>query len=136
MNRGLEIVRRLLLTAMWAIIIFISIGSPAVGIKNYWEAKDMRQLKYEEYRNETAEWDNVPHNSNADIMLFGEELKRYNTVNSYWHEVLDQYVTYIQKKEREMWGCFGVGLVFPLIGFGLHKLINWIMVHKQKEPHR
>jgi len=116
MNRGFEIIRRLLLTVVWSITLVFTFVLPIGSCNNNlvdrpsWiaiEDKDDYNVVVD-YANARSEDD--PEYLNAMNQLRG-------------------YVRWKEKRE-EGWWLVAAGLIFPPIGFGLHRLINWILVHK------
>ena len=128
MSRGLEIVRRLLLTALWFSVGAIAIISTYAGISEYAEDYYFLEIKndeqardYSEKLSEVNQLDNELDTKSTDPAYVANVLKEW----------LDEYYEERDKREKQMWLSIGLSIICPLVGFGLHKLINWIMVYKQ-----
>ena len=120
MNRGLEIVRRLLLSCFWII------GSLLVTLAVVFSVHDyLDKVKEEPAINDSLEeFDRIDkqYGRNLSQAQAERQLKILNDAESY-------DLSKGAKKES-MWISIGILLGFPFVGYGVHRLINWILVHK------
>jgi hypothetical protein len=117
MSKGYEIIRRLLLTASWATVIFFTIIVPIVGID---------KLDYVPYS--VA----IKNDRQADLIegWILDPAKHDITKIDKAKSELEEYRTHKKENARVAWLCiFSPILIIP-VGFGVHKLINWILVYK------
>ena len=116
MNRGFEIIRRLLLTIVWGITLVFTFGLPIASCND----------KLVDRPSWIAIEDKDDYNAVADYA------KSRSEDDPEYANAMDQLRGYVRWKERreEGWWLVAAGLIFPPIGFGLHRLINWILVHK------
>ena len=132
MNRGLEIVRRLFLTAMWFAVGAIAIISTYAGISEYTEDYWYLKIKNEEEAKRAYQQVDIWEKDSkykSKTMTEGEALKELEILTN-----LENYENVKAKKRNQMWLSIGLSIICLLVGLGLHKLINWIMVYKQKSP--
>ena len=132
MSRGVEIVRRLLLTAMWVIVAILAFTLTWFGINNY--TKDYWSLKIKSHEEAEKLADLVAENDQLDKEL-GNSYEAKDEESEMWKNVklhLEKYYDEMEQRKKEMWMYIGFSIICPLVGFGLHKLINWIMVHKHE----
>ena len=122
MKRGPEIVRRLFLIIIWGIVVLFTVMTMILGINEFTD-EDGEKIKNEEEAEKIIKqidsWDK------ETMMTYDEALEQI--------EVLDNLENYYQSRERkkkEMFLFIGFPILCPLIGFGLHKLVNQLIFHE------
>ena len=163
MNRGLEIVRRLLIAALWLSLSAIGLTVITIGIdecinmrpplENKIIVDDRSHEKNRAYAERWKQyWDNLPfaNYTLTDQVEGRQELVEINATHFTKEfgipedEIADfvkkssnlwtEFCRYNSKKSDRtnyMWlAILGSVILCPLIGFFVHRLINWILVHK------
>lgn len=154
-NRGLEIVRRLLLTTLWGIVAISTVGFPFLGISEYLgrsEPYGNEVIVDDESANNTRAsvakwkkyWDAQPIDENGTHQISASKTAKYYGRESFSSKAeLTEFVfkqdtqlfelkKYDEKKESKkngMWLLIAMGIACPFVGLGLQKLINWILVY-------
>ena len=117
MSKGYEIIRRLLLTASWAVVIFFTILVPIIGVN---------KLDYVPYSM------TIKNDKEADLIeeVILDPAKYDITKIDEVKSELEEYRTHKKEITRLAWLCILSPILIIPIGFAVHKLNNWILVYK------
>ena len=115
MNLQFEIFRRLLLTIAWGVVMVFTFGFPIAAYNKNFYPTDGLVIQNEDDYKRVADYAKSLKWSDRAYQSAIENLRSYHN----WKE-----------KRKAGWWLIAAGLISPFLGFGLHRLINWILVHK------